>query len=98
MPSQATPWPRQPLLNVWADDLSMDDLLHRMGTTGAVVFTVNPDHLYHLQYNPAFVQASRSADIITVDSHYVRLALRLLGRPVANRLPGSHIGAAFCAR
>ena len=62
------------------------------------MFTVNPDHLYHLQYNPAFVQAYRSADIITVDSHYVRLALRLLGRTVANRLPGSDIVPAFCAR
>jgi N-acetylglucosaminyldiphosphoundecaprenol N-acetyl-beta-D-mannosaminyltransferase len=91
-------WPRQPLLNVWADDLSMDELLQRMESEGGVVFTVNPDHLYHLQYNPAFVTAYRAADIITVDSHYVRLALRLLGRPVAHRLPGSDIVPAFCAR
>ena len=91
-------WPRQPLLNVWADDLSMDELLQRMGSVGGVVFTVNPDHLYHLQYNPAFVRAYQSADIITVDSHYVRLALRLLGRPVTHRLPGSDIVPAFCAR
>ena len=98
MASPAVPWPRQPLLNVWADDLSMDELLHRMATTGAVVFTVNPDHLYHLQYNPAFLQAYRSADIITVDSHYVRLALRAQGRTVVNRLPGSDIVPAFCAR
>ena len=91
-------WPRQPLLNVWADDLAMPELLERMVSSGGVVFTVNPDHLYHLQYNPAFVRAYQSADIITVDSHYVRLALRLLGRPVANRLPGSDIVPAFCAR
>ena len=86
------------MLNVWADDLSMDELLEHLATTGGVVFTVNPDHLYHLQYNPAFVQAYRSADIITVDSHYVRLALALLGRRVLNRLPGSDIVPAFCAR
>jgi len=92
------PWPRQPLLNVWADDMSMDDLLNRLGTTGGVVFTVNPDHLYHLQYNADFVRAYRAADIITVDSHYVRLALRAQGRTVANRLPGSDIVPAFCAR
>ena len=91
-------WPRHPLLNVWADDLTMDELLARMASVGGVVFTVNPDHLYHLQYNPAFVQAYRSADIITVDSHYVRMALRLLGRPVANRLPGSDIVPAFSRR
>ena len=91
-------WPRQPLLNVWADDLSMDDLLDTLSTTGGVVFTVNPDHLYHLQHNAAFLRAYRSADIITVDSHYIRLLFRLLGRPVANRLPGSEIVPAFCAR
>jgi N-acetylglucosaminyldiphosphoundecaprenol N-acetyl-beta-D-mannosaminyltransferase len=91
-------WPRQPLLNVWADDVSMDDLLERLATTGGVVFTVNPDHLYHLQYNQAFVAAYRVADIITVDSHYVRLALRAQGRAVVNRLPGSDIVPAFCAR
>jgi exopolysaccharide biosynthesis WecB/TagA/CpsF family protein len=98
MPEPQRIWLRQPLLNVWADDLSMDELLERMLTQGGVVFTVNPDHLYHLQYNPAFVSAYQSADIITVDSHYVRLALRLLGRPVANRLAGSDIVPAFCAR
>ena len=91
-------WPRQPLLNVWADDLTMDDLLARLATTGGVVFTVNPDHLYHLQYNADFLRAYRSADIITVDSHYVRLALRVLGRPVLNRLPGSDIVPALCRR
>ena len=89
---------RQPLLNVWADDLSMEDLLDRLATVGGVVFTVNPDHLYHLQYNPVFLAAYRSADIITVDSHYVRLALRAQGRTVVNRLPGSDIVPAFCAR
>jgi N-acetylglucosaminyldiphosphoundecaprenol N-acetyl-beta-D-mannosaminyltransferase len=91
-------WPRQRLLNVWVDDLSMDALLQRLETVGGVVFTVNPDHLYHLQYNAAFLAAYRSADIITVDSHYVRLALCAQGRGVANRLPGSDIVPAFCAR
>lgn len=76
----------------------MDQLLAHMAGVGGVVFTVNPDHLYHLQYNQAFLTAYRSADIITVDSHYVRLALRLLGRPVVNRLPGSDIVPAFCRR
>jgi len=98
MGSPGVNWPRQPLLNVWADDLSMDELLSRLGGAGGVVFTVNPDHLYHLQYNSRFLHAYRSADIITVDSHYVRLALKVLGRPVTHRLPGSDIVPAFCAR
>lgn len=93
-----TNWPRQPLLNVWADDLTMDELLARLATVGGVVFTVNPDHLYHLQHNVEFLRAYRAADIITVDSHYVRLALRFLGRRVRNRLTGSDIVPALCAR
>jgi N-acetylglucosaminyldiphosphoundecaprenol N-acetyl-beta-D-mannosaminyltransferase len=97
-PCQPLQWPRHPLLNVWVDDLSMESLLERMAVVGGVVFTVNPDHLYHLQYNPAFLHAYRSADIITVDSHYVQLALRAQGRSVVNRLPGSDIVPAFCAR
>ena len=97
MAGEPSQWPRQPLLNVWADDLSMGELIQRLSTVGGVVFTVNPDHLYHLQYNSMFAQAYKSADIITVDSHYVRLALRAQGRTVVNRLPGSDIVPAFCA-
>lgn len=97
MPDQSTDWPRRALLNVWVDDLSMDQLLDRLNSVGGVVFTVNPDHLYHLQYNPNFLRAYRSADIITVDSHYVRIALGLLGRRVTHRLPGSDIVPALCA-
>jgi exopolysaccharide biosynthesis WecB/TagA/CpsF family protein len=91
-------WPRQPLLNVWADDIPMDDLLARLANEGGIVFTVNPDHLYHLQHNPAFLHAYRCADVITVDSHYIRIVLRLLGRPVRHRVPGSDIVPALCRR
>ena len=100
MPETAPQSRRRALLNVWADDFTMDELLARMASPagGGVVFTVNPDHLYHLQYNPDFLRAYRSADIITVDSHYIQQAMRFLGRPVANRLPGSDIVPAFCRR
>src|SRR5476649_2155211 len=98
MPDPSFQHPRQPLLNVWADDLSMNELLTRLRETGGVVFTVNPDHLYHLQYNSAFLWAYRQADIITVDSHYVQMALRLSGRRVNHRLSGSDIVPAFCER
>ena len=90
-------WPRQRLLNVWVDDLSMEALFAQLATSGGVVFTVNPDHLFHLQRNAEFLQAYRSAEFITADSHYVRLALKWLGRPVHHRLPGSDIVPAYCA-
>ena len=97
MPEHVPAWPRYPLLNIWADDLPMEGLFQRLTTEGGVVFTVNPDHLYHLQHDAKFLRAYRCADIITVDSHYVRLALRFMGHPVENRLPGSDIVPAFCA-
>ena len=89
-------FPRQRLLNVWADDPSMAQLLDHLEQHGGVVFTINPDHLYHLQRNEEFLAAYRQADVITVDSQYVRLSLRLIGRPVRHLLPGSDIVPAFC--
>lgn len=96
LPAAPGPWPRQPLLNVWADDLSMPDLMRHLDAHGGLVFTINPDHLYHLQRNPAFLAAYRQADVITVDSHYVRLALCAMGRRTVHRLTGSDIVPAFC--
>ena len=92
------PWPRVPLLNVWADDLTMDQLLDRLDAEGGLVFTVNPDHLYHLQKNAAFVSAYRSADFVTVDSHYVWWALRWQGTGVAEKITGSDLFPAYCRR
>lgn len=88
-------WPRWPLLNVWADDLSMAQLLEELDRHGGVVYTVNPDHLYHLQYQQAFFEAYRQADYITVDSHYVRLALCGMGRRTRHRVPGSDLVPAY---
>jgi N-acetylglucosaminyldiphosphoundecaprenol N-acetyl-beta-D-mannosaminyltransferase len=90
-PPSPAPWPRQRLLNVWADDPSPQELLQHLSQHGGLVFTINPDHLYHLQRSPAFLAAYRQADLITVDSHYVQLALRRIGRPVQHRVTGSDL-------
>jgi exopolysaccharide biosynthesis WecB/TagA/CpsF family protein len=87
---------RQRLLNIWVNDLSPAALMARLDDEGGVVFTLNPDHLWHLQRNRAFLQAYRSANFITVDSHYLRLALRFLGRPVHHRITGSDFTPAYC--
>jgi N-acetylglucosaminyldiphosphoundecaprenol N-acetyl-beta-D-mannosaminyltransferase len=92
------PWRRVPLLNVWADDLTRAQLLDRLDAEGGLVFTANPDHLVHLQTHPGFVAAYRSADFITVDSHYVHIALRWQGHGVAERITGSDLFPAYCRR
>jgi exopolysaccharide biosynthesis WecB/TagA/CpsF family protein len=87
---------RQKLLNIWVDDLSPAEVMAALDAEGGVVFTLNPDHLWHLQRNHAFLSAYRSADIVTVDSHYLKLALRFLGRPVRHRITGADFVPAYC--
>ena len=87
---------RQRLLNIWVDDFSPAELMDLLDTAGGVVYTLNPDHLWHLRRNRAFLDAYRSADVVTVDSHYVKLALRFLGRPVRHRVTGADFAPAYC--
>ncbi|MFZ2986725.1 WecB/TagA/CpsF family glycosyltransferase [Ideonella sp.] len=74
----------------------MTELFGQLDRSGGIVFTTNPDHLYHLQRSPAFMAAYRAADFVTVDSHYVRWAMRLAGRPVQHRITGSDLLPAYC--
>jgi hypothetical protein len=71
---------RSRILNVWVDNLSMQELMARLGE--GIVFTLNPDHLYHLQRNKTFCQAYRQADFISADSKYVYWALGWIGRRI----------------
>jgi N-acetylglucosaminyldiphosphoundecaprenol N-acetyl-beta-D-mannosaminyltransferase len=89
------PWPRSRLLNVWVDDLTMSELMQRLDR--GMVFTLNPDHLYHLQRNRDFLSAYRKADFITSDSKYVYWSLGWIGRRIREKVSGSDIVPAFCA-
>ncbi|HEX2542207.1 MAG TPA: WecB/TagA/CpsF family glycosyltransferase [Caldimonas sp.] len=85
---------RQPLLNAWIDDLTMDELMGRL-ERGAL-FTLNPNHLYYLQRDRHFEAAYSRAEFVTCDSGYLFWALRLMGRRIRARLAGSDIVPAFC--
>ena len=82
------------MLNVWVDDLSLNQLLARLDS--GVVFTLNPDHLYHLQRNAAFLAAYRQADFITSDSKYVYWSLGWIGRRIQEKVSGSDIVPSYC--
>src|SRR5580765_8421533 len=90
----ARPWPRSRLLNVWVDDLTMAQLMHHLDR--GMVFTLNPDHLYHLQRNQEFLAAYRKADFITSDSKYVYWSLGWIGRRIQEKVSGSDIVPTFC--
>ncbi len=87
-------WERRRLLNVWVDDLSMMELMAKLHS--GVVFTMNPNHANLLQRNRDFYDAYRKADFITADSHFIYLGLKLLGRAVKEKCPGSEIAPTFC--
>lgn len=83
------------MLNVWIDDLSMAQLLEKLDS--GVVFTLNLDHLYHLQRNREFYDAYGQADFITCDSKYVFWGLRWLGPRIQETVSGSDLVPAYCA-
>ena len=90
----ARPWRRSRLLNVWVDDVTMVELMQRLDA--GMLFTLNPDHLYHLQRNPEFFSAYRKADFITSDSKYVYWSLGWIGRRIQEKVSGSDIVPTFC--
>jgi N-acetylglucosaminyldiphosphoundecaprenol N-acetyl-beta-D-mannosaminyltransferase len=88
------PWPRSRMLNVWVDNLSLNELLGCLDS--GVVFTLNPDHLYYLQRNQDFLSAYRQADFITSDSKYVYWSLGWIGRRIKEKVSGSDVVPSFC--
>lgn len=89
-------WRRSRLLNAWVDNLTVDQLVERLDE--GVLFTLNPDHIYHLQRNPDFAAAYRNADFVSSDSKYVYWSLGLLGRRIQSKCSGSDVVPAFWKR
>jgi len=87
-------WSRVRMLNVWVDNLSMGQLLEQLKE--GIVWTLNPDHLFHLQRNSDFYAAYQQADFITADSKYVYWASGWLGRKIQEKVSGSDLVPAFC--
>jgi N-acetylglucosaminyldiphosphoundecaprenol N-acetyl-beta-D-mannosaminyltransferase len=89
-------WHRSRILNAWVDSLAVDEIVDRLDE--GILFTLNPDHLYHLQRNAEFAEAYRQATIVSSDSKYVYWGLRFLGRRIAQKSSGSDIVPAYWRR
>jgi len=87
------PWTRSRLLNAWVDNLTIPEIIERLDE--GMLFTLNPDHLYHLQRNPDFAAAYRDAVMVSSDSKYVYWALGLIGRRIQCKTSGSDIVPAY---
>ena len=95
VPPQRT-WAQSRMLNVWVDDLTMDQLMAELRE--GVVFTLNPDHLHLLQHNREFYDAYSKADFITSRSKlHVTLTPHLAeaASPTLHRTNASLIGSSI---
>jgi len=89
-------WKKCRILNAWVDDLTVEQVVDRLDE--GILWTLNPDHLYHLQRNKDFLDAYRQASIVSSDSKYVYWGLRFLGRPIQAKASGSDIVPAYWRR
>ncbi|MFW2830605.1 WecB/TagA/CpsF family glycosyltransferase [Sphingomonas sp. ID0503] len=89
-------WKQSRVLGTWIDDLTIPEILDRLDE--GTLFTINPDHFWHLRRNPDFVAAYRSATYVSCDSMWVLWTLAALGRRVRERGAGSDMMPAYCAR
>jgi N-acetylglucosaminyldiphosphoundecaprenol N-acetyl-beta-D-mannosaminyltransferase len=97
-PSFAPPGRRRvPLLNVYVDDVTTEEALAMMAA-GGLVLTLHPDMLRKLQEDRAFLEAFRQFDLVTCDSQILFFALKLMGRPVRERVSGSDLLPKFYLR
>ncbi len=86
-------WKQSRLLNAWVDALTIPEIIERLDE--GMLFTLNPDHLYHLQRNPDFAAAYADAVMVSSDSKYVFWALGAIGRPIKCKTSGSDIVPAY---
>jgi exopolysaccharide biosynthesis WecB/TagA/CpsF family protein len=78
------------------DDLTVEQVVERLDE--GILWTLNPDHLYHLQRDKDFVEAYRRATIVSSDSKYVYWGLKFLGRMIQSKASGSDIVPAYWRR
>ena len=89
-------WRKCRILNAWVDDLTVEQVVDRLEQ--GILWTLNPDHLYHLQRNEDFLNAYRQAAIVSSDSKYVYWGLKFLGRRIQSKASGSDIVPAYWRR
>jgi len=82
------------LLNISIDNISLESLLTEYKS--GVIVTPNLDHMVLLQKSEAMLNAYNSADYITVDSQILFLILKLLRKPVKEKISGSDFLPAYC--
>jgi exopolysaccharide biosynthesis WecB/TagA/CpsF family protein len=79
--------PRVQLLNVWVDDITMDELVDTFRE--GLLLTLHVDMIMKLQKDREFFELVSHFDVITCDSQVLYLASKILGTPLRERVSGS---------
>lgn len=83
------------LFNISIDNITIDELLKKLGQHGGIVFTPNVDHLMRLQKDKEFYDIYSQSDYRICDSQIVYYASRLLNQPIQEKISGSDLFPAF---
>jgi exopolysaccharide biosynthesis WecB/TagA/CpsF family protein len=86
---------RVPVLNVYVDDISMDDLLE---VREGAIATLHADMIVKLQHDRDFYDIWDTFDIVTCDSQFIYFVLKLMRRGVCMRVSGSDYFPRFYTR
>ncbi|WP_342597607.1 WecB/TagA/CpsF family glycosyltransferase [Cyanobacterium aponinum UTEX 3222] len=82
-------------LNITINNVSLSELLTELSTKGGLIVTPNVDHLVKLQTDSSFLKAYHLADYVVCDSKILQYALKLLGKPIKEKISGSDLFPAF---
>ena len=89
---------RTEVLDVGFDNLTMDQAVERAldaieGRTGGYVVTPNPEIVWLCRKDPALGQIVKEAELVLADGVGITMGAKILGRPLASRLPGIDFAA-----
>ncbi len=87
---------RVQLLNVWVDDVTMDELLASFRE--GMLLTLHVDMIMKLQRDREFFDILGEFDVVTCDSQILFAASNLLGTPLRERVSGSDFFPRFYER
>ncbi|ELS02851.1 exopolysaccharide biosynthesis protein, WecB/TagA/CpsF family [Xenococcus sp. PCC 7305] len=83
------------ILNIAINNLSQNELLRQLEKDGGVVFTPNVDHLMKMQKDQEFYEVYQKSNYRVCDGQILFWMLKLLGKPVKEKISGSRFFPAF---
>jgi len=95
-PLPVTRYREVPILNAFVHDVTMDEVVESFRE--GVMLTLHVDMIMKLQQDREFYDILKRFDLVTCDSQIMYFALKLLGRPVRERVSGSDYFPKFYMR